>query len=456
MTKLTVAALLIALSGSMHNANAEVSLVARASVPGSMLEKIARNGRPAINTATDPTGMKHRFGSWGSAIDWVSDDLYIVCNDRGPMDGQMDYEDRFHLIRIRLDSSSKEAGIDLVQTEYLVHGDKPFVGQLSAIGTDEAGKVIDPDMPTPRLDPEGVRITGSGTFFTSDEYGPFIDEFSLSGLHRRRIEVPEKFRVLKPSGIPELEMPPTCTAGRQPNRGLEGLAISPDGTTLTAILQSPLIQDGALNEKGRRKGLNIRLLSLTLPAAPEEAQSAAMRVQKPESTREYVYTLEKPANGVNEILAVDATRFLVLERDGKAGSETQSRAIYLIDTKEATDVSGIAALPTEALATTGETKPVTKKLFLDLLDPKHGLTGANMPEKIEGMTFGQTLEDGRRTLVVTTDNDLQSEKASQVWVFAFSDADLPGVEIGKKPGELGLPTEPEPSKEMFEPKVMEP
>jgi hypothetical protein len=42
-----------------------------------------------------------------------------------------------------------------------------------------------------------------------------------------------------------------------------------------------------------------------------------------------------------------------------------------------------------------------------------------MPEKIEGLALGPALADGRRTLVVTTDNDLKTENPSWFWVFAF-------------------------------------
>jgi hypothetical protein len=41
-----------------------------------------------------------------------------------------------------------------------------------------------------------------------------------------------------------------------------------------------------------------------------------------------------------------------------------------------------------------------------------------MPEKIEGLSFGPALADGRRTLLVSTDNDLIPENPTLVWVFA--------------------------------------
>jgi hypothetical protein len=45
-----------------------------------------------------------------------------------------------------------------------------------------------------------------------------------------------------------------------------------------------------------------------------------------------------------------------------------------------------------------------------------------MPEKLEGLCFGPRLPDGRRTLIVTSDNDLKAEQASWFWVFAVDES----------------------------------
>ena len=43
-----------------------------------------------------------------------------------------------------------------------------------------------------------------------------------------------------------------------------------------------------------------------------------------------------------------------------------------------------------------------------------------MPEKIDGLTFGPNLRDGRKTLLVSTDNDFDSGSPSLIWVFALA------------------------------------
>jgi len=62
--------------------------------------------------------------------------------------------------------------------------------------------------------------------------------------------------------------------------------------------------------------------------------------------------------------------------------------------------------------------PVTKTLFLDLLNPKFGLKGKDFPAKIEGLAFGPNLPDGRKLLIITTDNDFKPEEPS--WIYAFA------------------------------------
>ncbi len=223
------------------------------------------------------------------------------------------------------------------------------------------------------------------------------------------MKVPEKFLVSKPSSKAKAELPPNNKSGRQPNKSMEGLAISPDGGKLFGIMQNPLIQDGALDESNKRIGVNNRILEVDIATG---------------KTREFVYPLAHPKTGVCEILAVNDHAFLVLERDGEAGDKARDKKIYLIDIAGATDVSEVAALPTKGLPS--KIKPVAKKLFIDLLDPKFMLSGAAVPQKIEGLAFGPNLPDGRRLLIVTSDNDFIAKDPSYVYAFAIDAKDLPG------------------------------
>jgi hypothetical protein len=65
--------------------------------------------------------------------------------------------------------------------------------------------------------------------------------------------------------------------------------------------------------------------------------------------------------------------------------------------------------------------PVSKTLFIDLLDPDLNLA-ATIPEKLEGLAWGPDLPDGRHVLYVISDNDLNPALATQIYSFAIDPA----------------------------------
>jgi len=397
-TAATLTLAVVTLGGSAFAA-APVELVGKGTVPADALDKsgligpICQQGAPA--TCVD----KAILGGFGSDIAYTGhDDVYIAAPDRGPYDGLTDvpYVDRFHFLRITTDVGAAYPNIKttLLDTRFLRKGNQRFVGAAGAFDT--------------RFDPEGIRVSPEGSFFISDEYGPFVLEFNRQGNLLRRIPVPAKFRISNVSADPTAELTGN-TSGRQANRGMEGLAISPDGATLFGIMQSALLQDNGLaTGTTTRLGLNNRILRIDLATG---------------DTKEYVYTLEaiNRGQGVSEILAVNDHQFLVLERDNRSNlpgstAPPTRKKLWLIDIAGATDVSGVASLPAGALP--GSITPVSKTLFLDLLDPTFGLT-PTIAEKMEGLTWGPDLADGRHLLYVISDNDLSPTLATQLYAFAI-------------------------------------
>jgi hypothetical protein len=106
----------------------------------------------------------------------------------------------------------------------------------------------------------------------------------------------------------------------------------------------------------------------------------------------------------------DGHHFLVLERDNRglgvdpsvANLPVGSKRVFLIDINGATDVSSISLAGLSSLPS-GVT-PVSKSLFLDIQAALKA-AGLPIPEKIEGLSFGQFLADGGLSLVLATDND---------------------------------------------------
>jgi hypothetical protein len=389
---------------------------------GSVSAAVQFLGTGAIpGTATDNSGLtriledgvtpENRIGGLGSAIAYTGfGNFYLATPDRGPADGATTYKDRAYLMRIALQPNPANPGHFLVTPTVLdtwllrLTHSRVFTGSNAAFDAtnSDSGR---------RFDPEGIRAAGcEGRFYVSDEYGPFLYQFFPGGRRSRSVPIPNKFLADLPSANPTDELAKNLF-GRQANRGMEGLAISPDGETLFGIMQSPLLQDGGLDSNLSRVGTNSRIVQV-------DVDSGAIR--------EFLYPLENRSFGVSEIVAVNDHELLVLERDGRAGANAAFKRIFRIDLQDATDIRDVKQLPITGIP--ADIVPVEKTAFMDLLDPAFGLAGPSFPEKIEGLAFGPDLADGRHLLIVSTDNDFSSSQPSLFYAFAVQPSDLPGYE----------------------------
>lgn len=197
------------------------------------------------------------------------------------------------------------------------------------------------------LDAEGLVLSPDGSFWISDEYGPYIYHFSPSGHMLSAIQPPpailperngtESFSAASaPRYDPDIEpIPKNNPTGRANNQGLEGLTVSPDSKTLYALMQSALNQEGGLNSTTR---MYTRLLEYDISDACNPVYKA-----------EYVLPLPKDSAGrvaaQSEIHYVSPTQFLVLARDSNRGHGTENsnsryRHIDVYDISKATDIKG--------------------------------------------------------------------------------------------------------------------
>jgi hypothetical protein len=241
-------------------------------------------------------------------------------------------------------------------------------------------------------DPESIRIDpASGHLVWTSEgdrsltaqpqrvIDPFIREVRLDGSHVREWTLPSMFRMA------------TSESGPRANLAFEGLAFTPDGSKAAVIMEGPIYADGP---------------------APTPTSSSVSRLTVFDratgvAVAQYAYPIEQvqaaPApvgsftvNGPTEILALSATRFLVLERSFSVGVEGNQVRLYEVDVRDATNVLAQAAL------TAGNYKVVSKRLVLDFVSLRERLGGI---ANLEGMTFGPKLANGRNTLVVVADDN---------------------------------------------------
>ena len=256
------------------------------------------------------------------------------------------------------------------------------------------------------MDPEGIRVSNDGRrVYVSDEYGPYVYEFDRrTGRRVRSFSIPDNLAVTLLSAQGDTEISAN-TSGRVANKGMEGLAITPDGKTLVAIMQAPLIQDG---------GKILRIVTFEIPSG---------------KTHQYAYALTT-GTGVSEILAVNNHEFLVDERDGKGqgdGSAAAVKQLFKIDLAGATDVSQVSGAANIAPFA------VPKTLFLDVATAltAAGISNIHIPAKLEGIAFGPDVV----LAAVPDKNNIMVDNPNQYFVFAFSDGDLPGFVPQKFTGE---------------------
>ncbi|NIJ43807.1 hypothetical protein FHR24_000246 [Wenyingzhuangia heitensis] len=210
------------------------------------------------------------------------------------------------------------------------------------------------------LDSEGLVALKDETFWVSDEYGPHIAHFDTTGKQLERLS-PKG--ITGESGDRKL---PAVFATRWANRGMEGLAVTPDETTLVGIMQSTLYNPSKAD---------VADFTITRIVTFNIATGA---------TKQYLYKQEKAKNSNSEIVALSNTEFLLVERDGAFTKDTDKsevqKHIYKIDISNATDVSDVADTTNGKLIngktieqctwdelTTAGIVPVTKMLAVDLI-----------------------------------------------------------------------------------------
>lgn len=212
------------------------------------------------------------------------------------------------------------------------------------------------------LDAEGLVVLSDGSGFVSDEYGASVYRFNAQKQITGILDLPAAVRPANALNQPNFDSLAAPNRGRRNNQGLEGLAVSPDGTRLFAMMQSATVQDSTGGQQNRR---NTRLFTYDLTAGLDSpALIAEHAVQLPTLSVNGVGGAVDRTAAQSEIVALGNDHLLVLARDsaGYGGPLTTPqivKSVFLYDISEATNLLGNPAYDAAnaTIATAGNLKP---------------------------------------------------------------------------------------------------
>lgn len=187
--------------------------------------------------------------------------------------------------------------------------------------------------------------------------------------------------------------------GPKQNEVLEGLTLANGGSLVVSAMEGPLVQDGEspTAEHGALSRITV--------------QTRGSRV-----LGQYAYPLdpvfaESPTggfanNGVTAILADRGGDYLVLERSFVTGVGNSVR-LYRVNLRGATNVRDVDSLAD------ADVRPLHKELVADLGD-----LDLSTVDNVEGMTWGPWQRDGRRSLVLVSDDNFSPTQTTQLITLA--------------------------------------
>ncbi|CAN8103536.1 unnamed protein product [Discula destructiva] len=249
-------------------------------------------------------------------------------------------------------------GVDATGSGGLVYDGFPLLPAATWTG-DGFGNDLNNGTPSTHIsiDAEGLVINSDGTFWVSDEYGPYVYLFDANGTAISAIRPPEAV-IPKRNGSDSFsaDSPPVWEdqdeddvspadgpTGRNNNHGFEGLSASADGETLYVLLQAAANQEGGTDKQTEQ---NTRLVVYDVSDKLHPVYISEYVVPLPLYDD---YTAKASKNpkvaAQSELHALPNGQFFVLARDSDFGhGQSESLSVYrhidVFDVSGATDIAG--------------------------------------------------------------------------------------------------------------------
>jgi len=321
-------------------------------------------------------------GLSGIDYDAASNSWVMESDDRSEINPA-----RFYRATLNYDSTAFSA-VTLNSVHFFTQPDGSRYPNLAHAKLDRGDQV--PDIETIRVDPQDGSLWYGSEGNRKVGLHPFVRHADRDGRYLSTLPTPSMFNVSKNE------------VGSRNNMSFEGLSFASDGKSLWLGMEAALYQDGPLATPDHGSVVRITRLDRAGKVLGQYAYAIEPVASRPAPGRE-------ADNGVSEILAVNDRQVLVVERAGVENADgiyTNHVRVYAMDTEGATDIQAMPALAGAAYV------PARKRLLLDL--EKIGLPRV---DNIEGISWGPRLENGRRSLVMISDDNFNAQQVTQILAF---------------------------------------
>lgn len=252
------------------------------------------------------------------------------------------------------------------------------------------------------VDPESIRVAPNGHYYWASEGNFSLNPAQLTQPHIHEIKPDGTF--VKSFNVPTLyHYTNSSTSGGRNNKLFEALTVDERGTVYT-MNEDALVQDGNVANPQRPAWTRVTAFNpKTGEAKGQYAYSLSYTPMNGNGVKQYT----PPLNGVTEMLSLGNNSFLIIERAYAANTGHVIKLIKASITEKTTDISKLPGLKEQTFT------PMKKSQVFFIPPRYHGL----ITDNIEGITWGKTLANGNRTLLLVTDNNFAQHQETQLLAF---------------------------------------